>query len=206
MGEEGTPDRADGWIHIFERADRLPVRRVELALYHADRTLIASTGAPVPPPPEPKREESGWGHANDRPRLLFRLPDGRWLSARAPCNPADTESNCWWPSGERRPHWRRHPHRTLRLGAEPQRPPAHALSRRRLHDSVHRPPYTVHAPRRRARPGPNPRPRHHSSFPDSAHWRGTATLRFASHAHWLIPSSPSFLHGSHPCRLQTASR
>ena len=57
--------------------------------------------------------------------------------------------------------------------------------------TVHRPPYTVHAPRRRARPGPNPRPRHHSSFPDSAHWRGTATLRFASHAHWLIPSSPS---------------
>ena len=47
MGEEGTPDRAAGWIHIFERADRLPVRRVELALYHADRTLIASTGAPV---------------------------------------------------------------------------------------------------------------------------------------------------------------
>ena len=73
-------------------------------------------------------------------------------------------------------------------------------------DGVYTTPSTVPVPRRRARPKPYPRPRHRSSFTDSAHWRGTATLRFASHAHALIPSSSSFLHRSHPCRLQTAPR
>ena len=35
-------------------------------------------------------------------------------------------------------------------------------------------PYTLHAHHRRALPGPNSWPRHHSSFPDSAHLPGTA--------------------------------
>ena len=45
-----------------------------------------------------------------------------------------------------------------------------------------------------------------SSSPDSAPWRETPTLRLASQAHWLTPSSPSFLHWSHLCRLPNASR
>ena len=67
-------------------------------------------------------------------------------------------------------------------------------------------PYTFHAHHRRAHPGPNSRPRHHSSSPDSSHLRGTATLRLVSHAHRLAPSSSSFLHWSHLCGFQNALR
>ena len=61
--------------------------RVRLALYRADRVLIASAGAPAPPPPEPGRETGGWQRAAGGPVLLFRLPDGRWLSAHVPRRP-----------------------------------------------------------------------------------------------------------------------
>ena len=57
--------------------------RVRLALYRADRVLIASAGIPAPPP-EPGREAGGWQRAAGGPALLFRLPDGRWLSAHVP--------------------------------------------------------------------------------------------------------------------------
>ena len=57
--------------------------RVRLALYRADRVLIASAGTPAPPP-EPGREAGGWQRAAGGPALLFRLPDGRWLSAHVP--------------------------------------------------------------------------------------------------------------------------
>ena len=58
--------------------------RVRLALYRADRMLIASAGTPVPPPPEPGRTTGGHQRAAGGPVLLFRLPDGRWLSAHVP--------------------------------------------------------------------------------------------------------------------------
>ena len=61
--------------------------RVRLALYRADRVLIASAGTPAPPPPEPGRETGGWQRAAGGPVLLFRLPDGRWLSAHVPRRP-----------------------------------------------------------------------------------------------------------------------
>ena len=80
--------------------------RVRLALYRADRTLLASAGTPVPPPPKPGRTSSGWQRGNGDPALsrhsqrsdlpypqrwrrgdggpvfLLRLPDERWLSVR----------------------------------------------------------------------------------------------------------------------------
>ncbi len=61
--------------------------RVRLALYRTDRVLIASAGTPAPPPPEPGREAGGWQRAAGGPALLFRLPDGRWLSAHVPRRP-----------------------------------------------------------------------------------------------------------------------
>ena len=61
--------------------------RVRLALYRADRVLIASAGTSAPPPPEPGREAGGWQRAAGGPVLLFRLPDGRWLSAHVPRRP-----------------------------------------------------------------------------------------------------------------------
>ena len=51
--------------------------RVRLALYRPDRTLIASAGTPVPPPPEHGRTAAGWQRGG---ALLLLLPDGRWLS------------------------------------------------------------------------------------------------------------------------------
>ena len=61
--------------------------RVELALYRADRVLVASAGTPVPPPPAPGQDTSGWHRADGSPVLLFRLPAGRWLSAHVPWRP-----------------------------------------------------------------------------------------------------------------------
>ena len=61
--------------------------RVRLALYRADRVLIASAGTPAPAPPEPGRETGGWQRAAGGSVLLFRLPDGRWLSAHVPRRP-----------------------------------------------------------------------------------------------------------------------
>ena len=60
---------------------------VELALYRADGVLVASAGTPVPPPPAPGQDTSGWHRADGSPVLLFRLPAGRWLSAHVPWRP-----------------------------------------------------------------------------------------------------------------------
>ena len=60
---------------------------VELALYRADRVLVASAGTPVPPPPAPGQDTSGWHRADGNPVLLFRLPAGRWLSVHVPWRP-----------------------------------------------------------------------------------------------------------------------
>ena len=60
---------------------------VEIALYRADRVLVASAGTPVPPPPAPGQDTSGWHRADGSPVLLFRLPAGRWLSAHVPWRP-----------------------------------------------------------------------------------------------------------------------
>ena len=61
--------------------------RIDVALYHADRTLIASSGARIPAPPEPGQEGSGWLRGRHGPVLIFRLTDGRWLSTHVPWRP-----------------------------------------------------------------------------------------------------------------------
>ena len=58
--------------------------RVRLALYRADRSLIASTGTPIPPPPEPEQTAGGWRHGDGGPVFMLRLLDDRWLSAHVP--------------------------------------------------------------------------------------------------------------------------
>ena len=55
---------------------------VRLALYRDDRSLIASAGFPVPPPPEPGHTSGDWRRGDGGPVFVLRLPDGRWLSAR----------------------------------------------------------------------------------------------------------------------------
>src|SRR5256714_4554833 len=55
----------------------------DVALFGADRSLLASVGRPLPAPREGR--EGGWAHRWDGPPVWeLRLPDGRWLSARIP--------------------------------------------------------------------------------------------------------------------------
>ena len=55
----------------------------DVALFAADRTRLASVGNALPPPGE-DRERGGWMvHWGGRPVWSVRLPDGRWLEARA---------------------------------------------------------------------------------------------------------------------------
>ena len=58
--------------------------RVRLALYRADRSLIASAGTPIPPSPESEQTAGGWRHGDGGPVFMLRLLDGRWLSAHVP--------------------------------------------------------------------------------------------------------------------------
>jgi two-component system, OmpR family, sensor histidine kinase RstB len=63
--------------------DRLHTRLgVDLALFDADRRRIAAAGRPVPPPRQ--RESSGWVRGRGGPAWAIRLPDDRWIVARAP--------------------------------------------------------------------------------------------------------------------------
>src|SRR5712671_4431927 len=57
--------------------------RADIALFAADRSPLAAVGAPLPAP-EVGRERGGWIHRWGGPAWAVRLPDGRWLAARAP--------------------------------------------------------------------------------------------------------------------------
>ncbi|HKB61392.1 MAG TPA: HAMP domain-containing sensor histidine kinase [Burkholderiales bacterium] len=58
--------------------------RADVALFGADRSLLAAVGKPLPPPGE-GRESGGWVYRwGSRPVWTVRLPDGRWLEARMP--------------------------------------------------------------------------------------------------------------------------
>jgi signal transduction histidine kinase len=57
--------------------------RADIALFAPDRSQLAAVGAPLPVP-EAGRERGGWIHRGGGPAFTVRLPDGRWLEARAP--------------------------------------------------------------------------------------------------------------------------
>src|SRR5438552_1116371 len=60
--------------------------RADVALFAPDRSTLAAVGAPLPAP-ETGRERGGWIHRWSGPAWAVRLPDGRWLEARAPRGP-----------------------------------------------------------------------------------------------------------------------
>jgi signal transduction histidine kinase len=55
---------------------------VDLALFDAERSRIAAAGRTVPPPR--RRVTSGWVYGAGGPAWAIRLPDNRWIVARAP--------------------------------------------------------------------------------------------------------------------------
>jgi signal transduction histidine kinase len=57
--------------------------RVDVALFGADRVLLAAVGAALPAP-ESGRDHGGWLHRWGAPAWAVHLPDGRWLVARLP--------------------------------------------------------------------------------------------------------------------------
>ncbi len=57
--------------------------RADVALFAPDRSPLAAVGAPLPAPAA-DRERGGWIHRWSGPAWAVRLPDGRWLEARAP--------------------------------------------------------------------------------------------------------------------------
>jgi signal transduction histidine kinase len=79
------PADADSATH--RRAlERLHSRlKLDLALFDDNRRLVAAAGRPVPPPR--RRETGGWMFARGGPAWAIRLPDERWLVARAPGRP-----------------------------------------------------------------------------------------------------------------------
>jgi signal transduction histidine kinase len=63
--------------------------KIDLALFDAARNPVASFGLPLPPPPP--SGPGGWLYGPRGAAWSFRLPDGRWIVARAPIrhrNPA----------------------------------------------------------------------------------------------------------------------
>jgi two-component system, OmpR family, sensor histidine kinase RstB len=64
--------------------ERLAQRlRIDLALFDSSLGRIAASGRPLPPP-SGEFESGGWLHGPGGPAWSFRLPDGRWIVARAP--------------------------------------------------------------------------------------------------------------------------
>jgi signal transduction histidine kinase len=57
--------------------------RADIALFAPDRSPLAAVGEPLPAP-EAGRERGGWIRRWGGPAWAVRLPDGRWLEARAP--------------------------------------------------------------------------------------------------------------------------
>ncbi len=57
--------------------------RADIALFAPDRSLLAAVGEPLPAP-EAGRERGGWIRRWGGPAWAVRLPDGRWIEARAP--------------------------------------------------------------------------------------------------------------------------
>ncbi|OGA72561.1 MAG: hypothetical protein A3F77_04840 [Betaproteobacteria bacterium RIFCSPLOWO2_12_FULL_67_28] len=82
---QGLPETGAPAAAQREAVDRLAARlRGDVALYGADRSLIAQAGRPLPPP-ETERSHSGriYRHGGP-PAWSVQLADGRWLIARVP--------------------------------------------------------------------------------------------------------------------------
>jgi signal transduction histidine kinase len=58
--------------------------KVDLALFDRNQRRIAAVGRPLP---YPRRETGGWTFGRGGPAWTIRLPDARWLVARAPGRP-----------------------------------------------------------------------------------------------------------------------
>ena len=56
--------------------------KVDLALFDSSLRQIAASGRPLPPP-SAASESGGWLHGPGGPAWSFRLPDNRWMVARA---------------------------------------------------------------------------------------------------------------------------
>src|SRR5262245_28285748 len=54
--------------------------KVDLALFDRNLRLVAAVGRPLP---APRRETGGWLYGRGGPSWAIRLPDERWLVARA---------------------------------------------------------------------------------------------------------------------------
>lgn len=82
---QGLPETGAPAAVQREAVGRLAARlRGDVALYDADRSLIAQVGRPLPPP-ETERSHSGRILRHDgRPAWSVQLADGRWLVARVP--------------------------------------------------------------------------------------------------------------------------
>jgi signal transduction histidine kinase len=77
----GTDDAT--YQQALERIhDRL---NLDLALFDSDRRLVAAAGGRVPSPS--RRETGGWIYGRGGPAWAIRLPDDRWLVARAARGP-----------------------------------------------------------------------------------------------------------------------
>jgi signal transduction histidine kinase len=76
------PDDADDATQQ-RTLDRIHVRlKVDLALFDSNRRLVAAAGSRLPTPG--RRETGGWIFGRGGPAWAIRLPDDRWLVARAP--------------------------------------------------------------------------------------------------------------------------
>jgi signal transduction histidine kinase len=76
------PADADATLQL-QALERIRSRlKFDLALYGSDRRPLAAVGGRVPSPG--RRTASGWIYARGGPAWAIRLPDGRWLVARAP--------------------------------------------------------------------------------------------------------------------------
>jgi two-component system, OmpR family, sensor histidine kinase RstB len=72
--DDATQQRTLDRVH-----DRL---KLDVALFDSNRRLVAAAGRPLPTPS--RRETGGWIIGRGGPAWAIRLPDDRWLVARAP--------------------------------------------------------------------------------------------------------------------------
>lgn len=78
---DDLPDDPEALQPALEaRAARLDV---ELTIWAADRSLLATTGNPIAPPPD-GRTAHRWVHRKGGAAIQVRLDDGRWLSTSLP--------------------------------------------------------------------------------------------------------------------------